>query len=343
MNCCPSLRILLLVAIALLSTTSPAHSLVTFSTVDASESGSYDPGQLCSRTSGAVTTASFAMCGVADSGGTGLTNTVVTASAQTGAVELVAVASATTSEYGWASGSTISYTTGGGAAAQFSDSFTIESPGRTNTLGYVTATFKLAGVHGISLSGGVGSPINDNDSYANVNVATQVRLGLASQIDHVTESGTIEPDSHTLDGEVPATITLTTSFLFGTPIDVSAKISAGVSSSARRVIFDTTSQVWVDSLATAGAEYGSSLVWGGISTITDANGVPIAHWTALSSTGTDYAVAAPEPDAATMVVAGVLLLASMRPRREPHHGSTSEGQGSTVADGRFKRPFSDRR
>lgn len=305
----------LLLAVALVSTSSPALSLVTISSAEGSETGSHDPGQLCNHTSGLLSGPGFAFCGVADTGGVGLTHAVLTASAQTGAVEVVAQSVASTSGYGWDSGANIGYQAGGSASAQFSDSFTINSPGRTGTLGHVTAHFKVLGTQGINLTGGVGSPINDNDSGASVNVATTVRLGLASNLDTVSESGTIEPSSHTLDGAITSEVTLTADFLFGTPIDVSAKIAASVQTNARRVIFDNPTQLWVDSVATSNAEYGSSLVWNGITSVTDANGATVASWTALSPTGTDYSVAAPEPDAGAMAAAGLLLLAGIGRRR----------------------------
>lgn len=312
----PSLEKSLLLAVLLASTSSPAHSLQTLSSAEGSENGSHDLGQICNHTSGVVPHAGFALCAVSDTGGSGLTHAYLTSSAQTGAVEVVAQSVAATAGYGWDSGANISYQAGGSASAQFSDSFTIDSPGRTGTLGHVTAHFKVLGTQNINLTGGVGAPINDNDSSATVDVATTVRLGLASQQDTVSESGTIEPSSHTLDGAITPEVTLTADFLFGTPIDVSAKIAASVHGNARRVIFDNLTQLWVDSVATSNVEYGSSLVWNGITSVTDANGATVATWTALSPTGTDYAVAAPEPEAGTMAAAGLLLLAGIARRRQ---------------------------
>jgi hypothetical protein len=56
------------------------------------------------------------------------------------------------------------------------------------------------------------------------------------------------------------------------------------------------------------ANYGNSLVWGGISSVIDANGNPIVGFTVSSDSGFNYAQAVPEPGTWTMLLAGVGLL-----------------------------------
>jgi len=63
------------------------------------------------------------------------------------------------------------------------------------------------------------------------------------------------------------------------------------------------------------ANYGNSLVWGGISSVIDANGNPILDFTVSSDSGFDYATAVPEPGTSAMLLAGVGLLGWIARRR----------------------------
>jgi len=105
---------------------------------------------------------------------------------------------------------------------------------------------------------------------------------------------------------IPTTITLVTPFLFGVPIDISAKFAGSVSSAADRVINNPKPGDSFDSEARAEVSYGHSVYWGGIQSLTGANGAPIATFTALSADGFNYAVAVvPEPSSLVLMLVGL--------------------------------------
>lgn len=63
------------------------------------------------------------------------------------------------------------------------------------------------------------------------------------------------------------------------------------------------------------ADFGHTLSWGGITSVTDTNtGTPVTGWSIQSASGVDYANPIPEP-AATALLAGSMLLALARRRR----------------------------
>lgn len=63
------------------------------------------------------------------------------------------------------------------------------------------------------------------------------------------------------------------------------------------------------------AAYDQSLLWGGISSVIDMNGNPIVGFTVSSSSGFNYAVAVPEPEAWAMMLAGLGLVGWMTRRK----------------------------
>jgi len=105
-------------------------------------------------------------------------------------------------------------------------------------------------------------------------------------------------------GDIPTSITLVTPFLFGVPINISAKIAGGATTAADRV--PTQGGGSVDSEAKASVNYGNTVYWGGIESVTGANGAPITTFTALSADGFNYAVGVvPEPSALVLMLVGL--------------------------------------
>lgn len=65
------------------------------------------------------------------------------------------------------------------------------------------------------------------------------------------------------------------------------------------------------------ADYAHSFRWGGINSVTDANGNPLEGFSVLSDSGFDYAVAVPEPGAGIHLLGGLGLLGVGLRRRTP--------------------------
>jgi len=63
------------------------------------------------------------------------------------------------------------------------------------------------------------------------------------------------------------------------------------------------------------ANYANSLVWGGISSVIDANGNPIGGFTVSSDSGFDYAQAVPEPSSVVLLISGLGCLISFSRNR----------------------------
>ena len=67
--------------------------------------------------------------------------------------------------------------------------------------------------------------------------------------------------------------------------------------------------------ASAVSNFSSTLAWGGITGVFDANGDPVAGYTATSRSGFDYSVAAvPTPSTAALLPVGLGIVAAVRRR-----------------------------
>jgi len=85
----------------------------------------------------------------------------------------------------------------------------------------------------------------------------------------------------------------------GTPIDI---------------LFFANLQTSVVTLGTATGTGDFIIPWGGISAVTDSNGVPVQSFTALNSEGFDYALAVPEPTSGILLGLGLGALLTVRRR-----------------------------
>lgn len=90
--------------------------------------------------------------------------------------------------------------------------------------------------------------------------------------------------------------------------EVSTTLSLGAVAGTRT--FNTSS-------AHAEADYGHTMVWGGLTEVRDSTGQLVSTFSALSSTGSgfNFASAVPEPTSATLLVGGLLLIVATRPGR----------------------------
>jgi hypothetical protein len=172
------------------------------------------------------------------------------------------------------------------ARASFEDTITVTSPGREGQTAQVVASTRLTGFVDLTGSG--------KGSFAiNVGVGPQVVAG---------ESQSCFADSPTgCDGRpYPA--------FFEEVIPVVFEVQLGVPTSLRMILVAGADRsALLTSPGTSDVNFGSTAYWGGIEEVT-ASGEPIAFAVA-SESGTDYAVPAPEPGRAALVLAGALGLA----------------------------------
>jgi hypothetical protein len=176
------------------------------------------------------------------------------------------------------------------ADALSGDELTIDAPGLTGQLGTL-----IFSVH-VSANVSTGA----EDSMASV--STYVRA--TSDVDDQTFSrslsiGTNDTDSFSEDGVV------TINFTFGTPFDIVFHTDA-IAHAAR-----TTSAGTSDTIA----DFGSTLVWNGITSVQDSGAGNVTGYTATSFSGTDYTVpVVPEPASVTLLLGAAGLLGLRRRR-----------------------------
>jgi hypothetical protein len=112
----------------------------------------------------------------------------------------------------------------------------------------------------------------------------------------------------------PATIPVDEPFVSGIPFQVTYAMTA----SSDAVLVDGDSTNKETGVADSSARFSDTLAWGGITSITDSNGVPLTGWTVTSASGFDYskpAVDTPEPSTLVLLgLAAVSLTAATRKR-----------------------------
>jgi hypothetical protein len=282
--------------------TSPAAmALLTTSSVSGLVIGTFNiGGSECRQYSGLLATGSSASCGLTDPGTQLLPSTFGgTASANAGEVHLQLRAFSSTFGYPGVTGMSLGYRAFGDGSAQFIDSFVITAPGvQVGTPGTLTGTFRVDGGLGTTASG---TRFNSPGSQANA--ALSLALGSVGATPNASMGAGFGTGAEFAAGDIPTSITLVTPFLFGVPIDISAKIAGGASSAADGV---QTEAGYFNSEAKASVNYGNTVYWGGIQSVTGANGAPITTFTALSADGFNYAVGVvPEPSALVLMLVGL--------------------------------------
>jgi hypothetical protein len=198
----------------------------------------------------------------------------------------------------------------GGVSAAQRDSLTITGGSGS---GQLVAQFV---VHGSAWASVIGTAQPNpqstfNDSFANYVYSGVLKLGS----DTFSYGGSGNADINVPTPPVstqPQVVTLTTAFTFGAPIDVFASIAMSWSVDARRVVLYSPSGVFVgfgDTVSSVNGAFGDTIYWGGISSVTDSNGVAVAY-SVVSESGLDYRNAAVVPEAprAAALLLGLLGL-----------------------------------
>jgi hypothetical protein len=124
----------------------------------------------------------------------------------------------------------------------------------------------------------------------------------------------------------PGLWTIAIDFIFGTAIDVDmwGDISNSVTAFAcvRPSGCQSTSNIF------STVDFGHTMFWGGITSLTDANGNPVDNYTLTSLSGFDYrfaavpAAAVPSPSTVLLFMTGLPLLLASRTRRSPSHATS---------------------
>jgi hypothetical protein len=215
-----------------------------------------------------------------------------------------AFATATGSNFGQVTGETI---------AGWGDSITLTTPGVSS--GFVTAAMAL-NADLLFGSGGFSFNVLDfqfiasqgligNRYFYQYNLNTSQTSTLTSTLS-INDNGTSSVTSPTMPSPVMLEVEFRIPFISGQAFDIESSLTC----SAR------------GNLATSTCDAGSSAYWGGIRSVTDANGAALTGWTLASGSGTDWAQsfipgsgAVPEPASWAMLIAGFGLVGAMRRRQ----------------------------
>jgi hypothetical protein len=140
----------------------------------------------------------------------------------------------------------------------------------------------------------------------------QVAISGAAGFSGVSVRGLEQADGTGIDNrvELPDTIPFDIVTHVGSTIDVRVDltVSGDVSAKGGELIGDSSSGFFE-------ANFGETLFWGGISSVTDDSGAPIANWSIASDSGFDYSkpfVEVPEPSVFLLVVTPLVMLVPRR-------------------------------
>ncbi len=116
----------------------------------------------------------------------------------------------------------------------------------------------------------------------------------------------------------PLTIPVTLTIEVGLPYFLEANLTASVTTDV-----GTSGTLTASSSGIVG--YGHTLAWGGIDSVTDADGNLITDWSITSGSGFDYSkpYSVPEPSTFVLLGLGALTLAAGRLCRKPRHVTES--------------------
>ena len=114
-----------------------------------------------------------------------------------------------------------------------------------------------------------------------------------------------------IQDNAPATIPVDEPFVSGIPFFVTYTMTA----ESYTTLEDGDFVHKESGQAASEADFANTLAWGGITSVTDSHGVPIAGWTVTSASGFDYSKPATVPEPSTFVLLAIALPSLLLARR----------------------------
>lgn len=164
-----------------------------------------------------------------------------------------------------------------GAEASFSDNFTVNAADKTGQAG--TITIKV-GIHG-SLSGALRTEESEQftaQSYSRARLyVTKDRLTNPITFPHTTRFTAYDQVTAVTEGQpfMNQVVSLAFPIVFGTPFELQVTLQSGTFAREK---------FGADCIG----DLGNTAEWEGIASVTDSEGSPVAGYTVISGTGTDY-------------------------------------------------------
>lgn len=240
-----------------------------------------------------------------------------------GGIRLFANASSMATQAVPAFGGVVAFARGGEAQGRWGDSFTIDGGALNGQMGRLTAGFSVNGTFGASWDASTALVAHVDQYFRTFLRLTNgagsgqdifVRGGQRRTIDF---QGEVLSDAHGEPFRAPGIWTVEIDFIFGTPIQVYAwgEIQSDVNAYAH------VSSGYPSSVMQATVDFGHTMAWDGIGSITDISGnvLPSTGYTLSSASGFDYRNAfppvttpIPEPKPLTLMSLGLASIALAR-------------------------------
>lgn len=177
-----------------------------------------------------------------------------------------------------------------GANGDWSDTLTINDPALTGLQGVARFTYHLSGSVNATTAG-----LEDVNSSFSLTLPSGANYQGGYYSNNNGYQGYQVSDLGTVTDDV--------GFTFGTPFDISVGFGGGVS-----ILWDHQ---------TSAGDVSLSLRAGGLTILSGSNPVDPSSYTTSSTSGTDYAVPAPEPSTLTALLGGVGMLLGFRRGKRP--------------------------
>lgn len=208
--------------------------------------------------------------------------------------------------------------------ARWGDTFTIDGGALNGTMGRLVVGFQVNGTLASSYDGSVGrlgGASLDQQYRAWLQMANpgggvswqRVSGGQRHFVDHMGDRWLATDMSE----RAPGLWTLAMDFKFGTPIQVDMWGDISSNASAFACTTSLAGCTGSSSLSST-VDFGHTMYWGGISSLTDSFGNAVNNYSVSSASGFDYrysAVPVPEPSAVMMLLAGFGLVGAIARRR----------------------------